>query len=134
MAENLVKGDVYETAGDSTHHPVAQCRTLDGVLFRNAHRNVAFARYAARCHDDWRLDASTEAEGFYVIVSDGVRGIFVPRGTNRHAVAQAVRRRFGPGSALLRAPTCGTCRRSMLHEGGGCYYCPGCHELKGGIV
>jgi hypothetical protein len=135
------KGDVYEVIGGSEKHPIPESRNLEGVVFRTVKRNTTFQEYSHPKENHLWISDYTKADGYYLIEmntlsgfetskasSEEVVGIFVPYGADRKDVADAVRRYFGPGSALVKAPRCGQCGYIMNHYGGDIYKCPNCHN------
>jgi hypothetical protein len=147
----LIRGDVYEVEGgvvcriadsddgDRTRAATASQKTPD-VAFRAVHHNTTFVAYSSGVGHIQRLSEKTMADGFYLILTgssadstgleteaeDAVEGIFIPRSErDRKAVAEALRRRFGPRTVLVKAPNC-ECGRLMNHLGGGIYLCPAC--------
>ena len=129
--EAALKGDVYEFVSNKA----------DGVVFREAKRNITFNRYCGE-RSRW-LDDATIADGYYRIVedmfggsetskveADVTTGLFVLRAFDRKLVADAVRLRFGPESRLIKAPICDVRGRSMNLMGQKLYHCLSCHATK----
>ncbi len=140
-ARGKIKGDVYRiVTGSSKRNPLSTAGSIEGITLEAVRRNTAFDCYAQGQENELWLDEVPLGEGYCLIMgdffanfegskasADVVVGIFILRDRDRKAVADAVRKRFGPGSVLVKSPHCTQCERLTEYLSGGIYCCPHCH-------
>lgn len=114
-----VRGDVYYIVPDG--YPFPELKSERGILFKVAARNVRFSdwekerrKYSVfpdRLYDENPVTDEAGRLAFHVIVvdiqpgdphpGDELIGVLIPHGLDKFRAAELLRRRYGPGTALL---------------------------------
>ena len=114
----VTRGDIYLVAPEGYEHPFPKLKNERGFLFLVSTRDIRFEEWENRQPTRYRLceeavlDSDTHGRAMFRLImkdippfgshsGDMLAGVIIPRERSKRTVAEALRQRYGPATALL---------------------------------